>query len=83
MTALVGRTWAASPPDVVTTIVTSVTHSTATVGAGAMSAGAMATAKGPWGTVLSEIEKNALNSDAKKDLEEQGAPGIDALGITS
>eukprot|EP00966_Prymnesium_polylepis_P159889 3695464-Prymnesium_polylepis.1 len=38
MAALVGRAWAASPPDVVTTV-TSVTQSTiaaATVGAGAM-----------------------------------------------
>eukprot|EP00966_Prymnesium_polylepis_P243731 5636393-Prymnesium_polylepis.2 len=52
ITALVGRTWAASPPDVVTTV-TSVTQSSiaaATVGAGAMAAGAMATAEGPWGT---------------------------------
>eukprot|EP00966_Prymnesium_polylepis_P098835 2288885-Prymnesium_polylepis.1 len=48
-----------------------------------MSAGAMATAEGPWGTVLSEIEENALNTDAKKDLEDQGAPGIDALVIMS
>eukprot|EP00966_Prymnesium_polylepis_P184403 4274175-Prymnesium_polylepis.1 len=38
-----------------------------------MSAGAMATAVGPWGTVLSDTEKNTLNADAKKDLERRGA----------
>eukprot|EP00966_Prymnesium_polylepis_P203356 4711260-Prymnesium_polylepis.1 len=48
-----------------------------------MAAGAMATAEGPWDTVLSEAEKNTLNADATKDLEEQGAPDIDALVITS
>ena len=84
MVALVGRLWAASPPDV-TVIVTpslSPAHG-ATLGSMARATSAGTAGEGPWGRELSADEIGRLNADARKDLEEQEAPGIDALVITA
>ena len=84
MVALVGRVWAASPPDV-TTIVTPSPPSIhgATLGSMARASSTGPAGEGPWGRELSADEVRHLNADARKDLEEQEAPGIDALVITA
>ena len=82
MVALLGRVWAATPPDgvdVSSPVVTAPKVSPA-IRLGA-STGSIPASEGPWGVVMTQAEKDALDADMRKDLRDQEAPGIDPLVI--
>eukprot|EP00966_Prymnesium_polylepis_P152438 3521184-Prymnesium_polylepis.1 len=75
MVALLGRVWAATPPDAVNVSPPVVTAPKVppTIGLGA-STGSIPASEGPWGVVMTQPEKDALDADMRKDLRDQEAP---------
>ena len=76
MVALMGRVWAATPHDSVnvSSPVVTAPKVTPTIGLGA-SAGSSPAGEGQWGVVMTQVEKDALDADMRKDLRDQEAPG--------